>query len=168
MQKNKLIYILIALIVVISIGFLTFNKLEKEEETTIDTSMFNVVTTKDVNRMINNNETKMIIIGSRTCSATQEFISSMQISQAKGSYKINYLELKDEDRNSSSYKKFLKYLEEPFYGITEDNKEHTIKEYMGTTPMILIIKNKKVVYGNVGTMLSDQLTQVAYTYGVAQ
>lgn len=168
MQKNKIIYILIALIVVISIVFLTFNKLEKEEENNIDTSMFNVVTTKDVNRMINNNETKMIIIGSRTCSATQEFISSMQISQAKGSYKINYLELKDEDRNSSSYKKFLKYLEEPFNGITEDNKEHTIKEYMGTTPMILIIKNKKVVYGNVGTMLSDQLTQVAYTYGVAQ
>ena len=168
MQKNKLIYILIALIVVISIVFLTFNKLEKEEQNTIHTSMFNVVTTKDVNRMINNNETKMIIIGSRTCSATQEFISSMQISQAKGSYKINYLELKDEDRNSSSYKKFLKYLEEPFNGITEDNKEHTIKEYMGTTPMILIIKNKKVVYGNVGTMLSDQLTQVAYTYGVAQ
>ena len=168
MQKNKIIYILIALIVVISIVFLTFNKLEKEEENTIDTSMFNVVTTKDVNRMINNNETKMIIIGSRTCSATQEFISSMQISQAKGSYKINYLELKDEDRNSSSYKKFLKYLEEPFNGITEDNKEHTIKEYMGTTPMILIIKNKKVVYGNVGTMLSEQLTQVAYTYGVAQ
>ena len=67
MQKNKIIYILIALIVVLSIGFLTFNKLEKEEEATIDTSMFNVVTTKDVNRMINNNETKMIIIGSRTC-----------------------------------------------------------------------------------------------------
>lgn len=168
MQKNKIIYILFALVVVLSIGFLTFNKLEKEEETTIDTSMFNVVTTKDVNRMINNNETKMIVIGSRTCSATQEFVSSMQISQAKGSYKINYLELKDEDRNSSSYKKFLKYLEEPFNGITEDNKEHTIKEYMGTTPMILIIKNKKIVYGNVGTMLSDQLTQVAYTYGVAQ
>lgn len=167
MQKNKLIYILIVLIVVIALSFLTFNKLKKEEPT-IDTSMFNVVTTKDVLRMMNNNETKMIVIGSRTCSATQEFVSSMQISQAKGNYIINYLELKDEDRKSSSYKDFLNKLEVPFNGVSEDGKEHTIKEYMGTTPMILIIKNKKVVYGNVGLMLSDPLTQIAYTYGVAK
>ena len=167
MQKNKLIYILIILTVVIFLSCLTFNKLQKEEPT-IDTSMFNVVTTKDVLRMMNNNETKMIVIGSKTCSATHEFVSSMQISQAKGSYIINYLELKDENRNSSSYKEFLTKLEVPFNGIAEDGKEHTIKEYMGTTPMILIIKNKKVVYGNVGLMLSDPLTQIAYTYGVAK
>ena len=167
MQKNKIIYILIVLIVVITLSCLLFNKLQKEEPT-IDTSMFNVVTTKDVLRMMNNNETKMIVIGSKTCSATQEFVSSMQISQAKGSYIINYLELKDEDKNSSSYKEFLTKLEVPFNGVTEDGKEHTIKEYMGVTPMILIIKNKKVVYGNVGLMLSDPLTQIAYTYGVAK
>ena len=167
MQKNKIIYIIIVLIVVITLSCLLFNKLQKEEPT-IDTSMFNVVTTKDVLRMMNNNETKMIVIGSKTCSATQEFVSSMQISQAKGNYIINYLELKDEDRNSSSYKEFLTKLEVPFNGVTEDGKEHTIKEYMGVTPMILIIKNKKVVYGNVGLMLSDPLTQIAYTYGVAK
>lgn len=167
--KNNAPYIIVALITLIIFCIITFVKPKEENNNNnIDTSMFNVVDSKDVLRMINNNETQMIVIGSRTCSATKEFVSSMQISQAKGSYIINYLELKDEDIKSESYKKFLKKLEVPFNGMTEDNKEHTIKEFMGTTPMILIIKNKKVVYGNVGLMLSDPLTQLAYTYGVAK
>ena len=46
------------------------------------------------------------------------------------------------------------------------NIEKELKEYMGATPMIIIIKNKKVVYGSVGVIEENVLTQLASTYGV--
>lgn len=165
--KDKSVYILLTSLVLIIIFIITFiPKTQKDSANNLDTSMFNVVDTKEVLDLIKKNEPKMVIIGSRKCNATKEFISSMQISQAKGNYIINYIELLDENVKSTSYKNFLKELEVPYNGKVESKKEKII-DYMGYTPMILIIKNKKIVYGNTGTMSSDMLTNLAYTYGVA-
>ena len=170
MEKNNSIiaYILLAIAVIVIFCIITFVKPEQQEiPDTLDTSMFNVVNTKQVLEMLKNKKAQMIVIGSKECSATKSFVPSMQISEAKGNYIINYLELLEVDVNSEEYKEFLTYLEVPYSGEIKDNKEN-IRDYMGYTPLILIIKDKKVVYGSAGTMTSDMLTQLANTYGVAQ
>ena len=53
------------------------------------------------------------------------------------------------------------------YRIHEIPKEKKLRDYMGATPMIIVIKNKKVVYGMVGSISETALTQLAYTYGVS-
>ena len=105
----------------------------------------------------------MIVIGSKKCSATEYFVPIMEISQAKGEYTINYLELLDEDPKSSEFKDLVNELD---IVINYEGEEKELKEYMGSTPMIIIIKNKKIVYGTVGTISENALTQLANTYGV--
>ena len=73
------------------------------------------------------------------------------------------MELTDEDPESDSYKNFVSKLDVLY---TLDNEEKELKEYMGLTPMIIIIKNKKVVYGSIGQEDQDFLKQLIDTYGV--
>lgn len=166
-KDNLAIYLLIIAVVVIFLIIKFIGSTNPSKEVELDTSMFNVVNTEKANKLFKDSEPKMLIIGSRKCSATQAFIPIMQISLAKGRYDIYYLELLDEDRQSDSYKEFVSHLDVPYSGKVEGDKEVKVKDYMGATPMILIIKNKKVVYGSAGKITEEELTGIANTYGVS-
>lgn len=162
-QNNAAIYLLIiAVIIIFLIIKFVGNKQTTNDE--LDTSMFNVVTTENVDKIFNSQKAEILVIGSRECSATKAFEPIMQLSSAKEQYTINYMELLDEEQNSNSYKAFIEKLDIP-YNI--DDEEKKLKDYMGATPMIIVIKNKKVVYGMVGSISEASLTQLAYTYGVS-
>ena len=163
-EHNLPIYLLIIAVIVIFCIILFSGNKNPSDTVSIDTSFFNVVTSKDVLKFLEEKEPRMVVIGSKKCSATEYFVPIIQISQAKGQYKINYLELLDEDPKSSSYKELVNKLE---IMTTYEGEEKQLKEYMGSTPMIIIIKNKKIVYGSVGTMSESALTQLANTYGVS-
>ena len=64
------------------------------------------------------------------------------------------------------YKKFLKLKQFSEDALFARQRIKELKEYMGSTPMIIIIKNKKIVYGTVGTISENALNQLASTYGV--
>ena len=166
-KNNLAIYLLIIAVVVIFLIIKFIGNTNPSLEVELDTSLFNVVNTEKANKLFEDSEPKMLIIGSRKCTATQAFIPIMQISLAKGRYDIHYLEILDEDRKSDSYKEFVSHLDVPYNGKVEGDKEVTVKDFMGATPMILIIKNKKVVYGSAGKVTEEELTSIANTYGVA-
>ena len=161
-EHNLPIYLVIIAVVVI-FCIITFGNKNPSDTVLFDTSSFNVVTSKDVLKFLDEKEARMIVIGSKKCSATEYFVPIMEISQAKGEYTINYLELLDEDPASSDYKELVNELD---IVINYEGEEKELKEYMGSTPMIIIIKNKKIVYGTVGTISENALTQLANTYGV--
>ena len=161
-EHNLPIYLIIIAVVVI-FCIITFGNKNPSETVLFDTSSFNVVTSKDVLEFLDEKEARMIVIGSKKCSATEYFVPIMEISQAKGEYAINYLELLDEDPKSSEFKDLVNELD---IVINYEGEEKELKEYMGSTPMIIIIKNKKIVYGTVGTISENALTQLANTYGV--
>jgi hypothetical protein len=162
-RNNAAIYLLIiAVIIIFLIIKFVGNKQTTEEE--LDTSMFNVVTTENVDKIFNSTKAEILVIGSKECSATKDFESIMKLSSAKEQYIINYMELLDEDKDSTSYKTFIEKLDLP-YNI--DGKDKKLRDYMGATPMIIVIKNKKVVYGMIGSISETALTQLAYTYGVS-
>lgn len=161
-EHNLPIYLIIIAVVVI-FCIITFGNKNPSETVLFDTSSFNVVTSKDVLEFLDEKEARMIVIGSKKCSATEYFVPIMEISQAKGEYTINYLELLDEDPKSSEFKDLVNELD---IIINYEGEEKELKEYMGSTPMIIIIKNKKIVYGTVGTISENALTQLANTYGV--
>lgn len=166
-KENLAIYLLIIAVIVIFLIIRFIGSTNPSLEKELDTSLFKVVNTKEANRLFDDSEAKMLIIGSRECSATHAFVPVMQISLAKGRYNIYYLEILDEDKNSDSYKEFVSKLDVPYNGKVEGDKEVQVKDFMGATPMILIIKNKKVVYGSAGTVSEKELTGIANTYGVA-
>ena len=147
-EHNLPIYLIIIAVVVI-FCIITFGNKNPSETVLFDTSSFNVVTSKDVLEFLDEKEARMIVIGSKKCSATEYFVPIMEISQAKGEYTINYLELLDEDPKSSEFKDLVNELD---IVINYEGEEKELKEYMGSTPMIIIIKNKKIVYGTVGTI----------------
>lgn len=161
-EHNLPIYLIIIAVVVI-FCIITFGNKNPSETVLFDTSSFNVVTSKDVLEFLDEKEARMIVIGSKKCSATEYFVPIMEISQAKGEYTINYLELLDEDPKSSEFKDLVNELD---IVINYEGEAKELKEYMGSTPMIIIIKNKKIVYGTVGTISENALTQLANTYGV--
>lgn len=162
-EHNLPIYLLIIAVVVIFCIITFIGNKNLSEPVSFDTSSFNIVTSKDVLKFLDEKEARMIVIGSKKCSATEYFVPIMEISQAKGEYTINYLELLDENPNSSEYKELVNKLD---IVINYEGEEKELKEYMGSTPMIIIIKNKKIVYGTVGTISENALTQLASTYGV--
>ncbi len=161
-EHNLPIYLIIIAVVVI-FCIITFGNKNPSETVLFDTSSFNVVTSKDVLEFLDEKEARMIVIGSKKCSATEYFVPIMEISQAKGSYTINYLELLDEEPSSKEYKELVNNLT---VMTTYEGEEKELKDYMGSTPMIFIVKNKKIIYGTVGTMSETALTQLANTYGV--
>lgn len=162
-EHNLPIYLLIIAVVVIFCIITFIGNKNPSKTASFDTSSFNIVTSKDILKFLDEKEARMIVIGSKKCSATEYFVPIMEISQAKGEYTINYLELLDENPNSSEYKELVNKLD---IVINYEGEEKELKEYMGSTPMIIIIKNKKIVYGTVGTISENALNQLASTYGV--
>lgn len=161
-KENIAIYLVLFTTLVIFLIITIMNKTGANVEP-LDTKMFNVVTSETVDKLFETNDAKMLIVGAKTCSATKNFIPHLQISLGLEHYVINYLELTDEDPESDSYKNFVSKLDVLY---TLDNEEKELKEYMGLTPMIIIIKNKKVVYGSIGQEDQDFLKQLIDTYGV--
>lgn len=161
-KENSALYLVLFAVLVIFFIIIYMNKSQTNVEP-LDTKMFNVVTSENVNKLFETNEAKMLIVGAKTCSATKSFIPHLQISLGLEHYTVNYLELTEEDPNSDTYKNFVSKLDVLY---TLDKEEKELKEYMGLTPMIIIIKNKKVVYGSIGQVDQDYLKQLIDTYGV--
>ena len=105
-KENSAIY-LVLLAVLVIFFIITFMNKSGANLPPLDTKMFNVVTTENVDKLFETNSAKMLIIGSKTCSATKSFIPHLQISLGIEHYTINYLELTEENPESDSYKNFV-------------------------------------------------------------
>lgn len=161
LKNNIAIYLII--IVCIIIGVLIFQN-KDNEKIDYDTRPFNVVNNKEALKLFDSKEPQMLVIGKKTCSASKELLPSLVIAQTKGNYTTNYLELTDLDKNSEDYNKLLELLD---YEYQKDGETKPFREYMGATPMVIVIKDNKMVYGYIGTMNNTVVSTIAKQYGVA-
>lgn len=166
-QKNFAIYavLLVCLVIILITLFATKNNNEVEKLEEVDTSMFNVLTLKETLKLFDDNSSKFLVISHKNCSATINYASYLKIAQAKFNYQTYYLELSSIDESQSEdYKKLVEKLD------YEYNYNDTIKQFgqfIGDTPMTIIIKNKKQVWGHIGSMNTTTLETITKQYGVA-
>lgn len=159
-KNNLALYLTI--IVVIIIGLILVFQTEKEEKIDYDLSMFEVIDVKEVNKYFEEKKSTVLFIGKETCTASQEFIPSLQIAQAKYNIKVRYLDLKSLDVESEDFKKLIENLDFPY---TLKGEEKSFGEYIGATPMFIIIKEGKMVFGYIGTMTEDVIGTISKQYG---
>ena len=157
------IYVIIALLAIITIVLFTSNvkitnsdssdkestqtTAENGDNTDYDVSMFNSVSVDETIDLFSSKETKVIYIGRSTCGYCVKFLPVLQEAQEKFGYKTNYLDITTVTEDGQS--KLLK----------KDNDEKFLEENFGSTPMVLLVKNGKIVEGWVGYAEYDSFTQ---------
>ena len=161
--NNFAIYtVILACMVVIGVALFITSKPKVE---TVDTSMFKVVTLEETLKLFETDNAKLLVMSVPTCTATISYTPYLQIAQAKGNYHTYYLDLNSIDTSSEDFKKLKEKLdlEYNFYGNIDK-----FSEFIENTPSTVIIKNKKQVYGHIGSINTDTLGTLTKMYGVSK
>ena len=162
LKNNIAIYMVLLASIVILCVALFVTKDSKVEK--VDTSMFRVINVKEALKLFKEDNANLLVISTSTCAATIKYVPSLQIAQAKDSYNTYYLELDDVDYKSKDFQELLKKLDMEY---NFNGKVAKFSEFIGSTPMNVIIKNKKMVHGYIGTMDTDTLHTITSLYGVS-
>lgn len=166
-QENFLIYlILITCIIVFLIIYNSSKNPEAPEIEKVDTSVFHVVNVYQALELFNNNEPTYLVIGADSCSATHEYVKHLRYEVGNIGLQVYYLDYSSidmEDKDKKDYENFLSKLDIDY---NLRGVGGTFKEFMGVTPMTIIIKNKKQVYGYIGSMNNASIESVAKLYGL--
>ena len=161
LKNNIAIYlVLIACIVVVCITL--FVKHDKEE-VYVDTSLFKVVDLEQALSFFDDNEPRFLLMSVKTCNATINYVPSLQIASAEYGFPVYYLELSEIDTKSEEFKEFREKLDldYEFQGTVDK-----FGAFIENTPSSIIIKNKKMVYGYIGSMHSTTIKTITDLYGV--
>lgn len=157
-------YIIIALLAVITIVLFTSNvkitssrtdssnteentSSDEEENVDYDVSMFNTVSGDDAVKLFSSEETQVIYIGRSTCGYCVKFLPNLQKAQEEFGYKTNYLDITTVTESQQSAL------------LEKDNDEKFLEENFGSTPMVLLVKDGKIVEGWVGYAEYDSFAQ---------
>ena len=161
--KNNAIIYLILLLCLVILAIAIFVKQQNKVE--VDTSMFNVIPLKEAIGLFDDNDPKYILISTNDCAATEKFVPSLVIAEAKEEVKVYYLELNDIDRNNKEdLEDFFKFQELLDFEYTFRGETKPIGEFIGNTPMNVVIKNKKVVWAYIGSMSTEAARAVLKRY----
>lgn len=161
--NNFAIYmVILACIIVISVALFITSKPKVE---TVDTSMFKVVTLKETLELFETDNAKLLVMSVPTCTATIGYTPYLQIAQAKQQYHTYYLDLTTIDTNSEDFKKLLEKLDFEYNFMGTIGK---FSEFIENTPSTVIIKNRKQVFGHIGSINTTTLETYAQLYGVGQ
>ena len=161
--KNNFVIYLIIIACLIIVGITLFVNHEPEPEK-LDSSLYNKVNIEGIDYLFNDSTPKLLLIGTDSCSATVKYSKTLNFEMIKYNYKVYYLNLEEVDMESDAYKNFIKKLDLDY---EQDGKPGKFYDFMGLTPMTVIIKNGKMVYGYIGTMSSGALDTVTELYGVS-
>lgn len=151
MLKKLLIcaYIIIALLAINTIIMFISNvevtkdsnsaQTEKTEENTeYDVSMFDAVDTAKTIELFNSEDTQVIYIGRSTCGYCVKFLPVLQQAQKDYGYTTKYLDITTVTEEEQSAL------------LAKDNDEDFLSTNFGSTPMVILVKDGKIVDGWVG------------------
>lgn len=162
--NNAVIYlILFVCIVIVSISLFS-TKEPTNPESIVDTKFLEVVTIEEALELFEDKDPKLLIISVNYCSATKEYVDTLKINQSKYNYPTYYLELTDIDTEKKEFTEFLNKLDMEYNFMGEIDK---FNKFVGSTPMTVIIKNRKMVYGYIGNINTTTLKTLTDTYGVS-
>jgi hypothetical protein len=160
-KNNFAIYaVLLVCLLVIAIALIFSG--DKEEKVDIDTSMFDVVDIDEALALFEKDDVSFLVISTNNCSATAGYVPYLQVALAQYGFRVKYFDFTDMDLKSEKMQKLISKLDVDYelYG-----KKATFGEFMGATPMTVIIKNKKMVFGNIGSMSNTAIGALANNYG---
>lgn len=121
---------------------------EGEDYTAYDVSMFKTVKFDELVDLFDSKETQVVYVGRATCGYCVKFLPNLQQAQKEFGYKTNYYDIgelssADLEGNVKDLAKF-------------DNEEKFIELNLGSTPMVLLVRDGKLVDGWVGYAEYDQ------------
>lgn len=157
------IYLILLTAVIIGLILLIKPNKETNNETEYDTSMFHNINTKEALTLFEDNKPHVLLIGRKTCGVCIDFLPTLQIAIAKYQFELNYIELTEMDSASEEYKKLKEKLD---YEYTLEEKTDSFGAFMGVTPMFIIIKNNKMVFGYMGSMAESVIKTRLEQYGI--
>ena len=161
--NNFAIYaVILACIVVLAVAVFITSEPKLE---TVDTSMFKVVTLQETLELFETDEAKLLVMSVPTCTATIGYTPYLQIAQAKHKYHTYYLDLTTIDTKSEDFKKLQKKLDFEYNFMGTIDK---FSKFIENTPSTVIIKNKKQVFGHIGSISTSTLETYVKLYGVGQ
>ncbi len=162
LKNNMAIYLVIIACLVVVCITLFVNHEEKPE--TLDSSLYTPVDISGIDFLFKDSDAKLLLIGTDTCSATIKYAETLNYEMIKYNYKVYYLNLENVDMESDAYKNFIKKLDIDY---EQDGQKGKFYDFMGLTPMTVIIKNGKMVYGYIGSMSGGALDTITELYGVS-
>ena len=162
--KNNLAIYMVIIACAVVLGITLFMTRE-EEVPRVDTSMFVVLDINQALDLFKRDETVLLVISTSDCAATIKYVDYLKISQALNKYNTHYLELDNLDPESKEVKELISKLDIDY---NLKGKVAKFGEFLGTTPMTVIIKNGRMVHGYIGSMDTDTLTTFTSLYGVSK
>jgi len=140
-------YIIIVLLAVNTVISLTHSNIsnessdnteQTEENIEYDVSMFDTVNADKVVDLYKSKNTQVIYIGRSTCGYCVQFLPILQQAQKDYGYKTKYLDITTV--NEAGQQAIL----------AKDNSEGFLANNFGSTPMVILVKDGKLVDGWVG------------------
>lgn len=158
LKVNKLIMILlIAILIVLTLGVskMYYNNVSEETSsseskynTDYDVSMFTEIEASDI-KSKTKKEIQVIYIGRETCSWCAAFLPTLWQAQEEYGYKTLYIDIaKIIDFSTGSV--IVQDSFDTLNALTGDGYESYMEENFGATPMILIVKNNKIIGASTG------------------
>ena len=177
LKVNKLIMILlVSILIVLTLGVSKMyynentnddvNSTESEYNTDYDVSMFTEIKAKDIKGKTKNSK-EVIYIGRETCSWCAAFLPSLWQAQEEYKYTTLYIDLA---KIIDFTKQEFTLLDEESYNLlnelTGEGYETYMEEYFGATPMVLIIKDNKIIGASTGYSEYDSFKTVLNDAGI--
>lgn len=115
----------------------------------------------------NKDETYVLYIGRPDCSACITYVPTLNEAQENLGYTTQYLNLNNIDTKSDDYTKFINKLSVKYtMSISGEEKTETFGTWMGYTPMTIIIKDGKMVDGEIGAISYSTLVSLLENNGI--
>lgn len=165
LKNNAAIYlVLIACIVVVLIAVFYKTKDELKE---VDVSLFEVVDLDKAIKLYDDNEAKILIISNNTDQTTVNYVGYVQYSMITNGYKPYFMYQEDINfkKDKDKVEKFNELLE---LNVNYNGKSISLADCLkeDIVPITVIIKNKKTIYGFIGTLNTSTLDSLAQAYGI--
>ncbi len=112
-------------------------------------------------------KTYVLYIGRPDCSACVSYLPTLQDAQENLGYKTQYLNLNNINTKSDDFSKFSKKLTVKYtMPVDGEDETKTFGEWIGFTPMTIIIKDGKMVDGEIGAINYSTLTSLLKNNGI--
>lgn len=140
------------------------NTEESDYNTNYDVSMFKEITASDIKKETKN-KLSVVYIGRSTCSWCSAFLPNLWDAQEKYGYTTLYIDIAkiiDFDNGGILDQKAYDLMTT----LTGDGYEDYVSKNFGSTPMILIIKDSKIIGAQTGYSEYDEFEKVLNNAGI--
>lgn len=141
---------------------------DNEQTSNYDVSMMNELDLSKALDLFNDKDkTYVLYIGRPDCSACISYLPTLQEAQENLGYTTQYLNLNNIDTKSDDFTKFSNKLSVKYtMTVSGEEQTETFGTWMGYTPMTIIIKNGKMVDGEIGAVNYSTLVSLLKNNGI--